>query len=84
MCGEGRDLCYSGPFNAVISFIYYFSFKKEIKGSDLKGGGVGGGECQQQNTDCNVRKVYFCILINIVQFLIQCSQRVNLSKILDL
>lgn len=27
--GEGRDLCYSGPFNAVTSFIYYFSFKKK-------------------------------------------------------
>lgn len=27
--GEGRDLCYSGPLNAVTSFIYYFSFKKK-------------------------------------------------------
>lgn len=45
---------------------------------------MGWGECQQKNIDCNVRKVYFCILINIVQFLIQCPQRVKLNKILNL
>lgn len=43
-----------------------------------------GGNAKQKNIDCNVRKVYFCILINIVQFLIPCSQRVNLNKTLNL
>lgn len=47
-------------------------------------GGGGVGNCQQKNTDCNVRKVYFCILINIVEFLIQCPQRVKLKKTLNL
>ena len=64
--GEGRDLCYAGPFNDV-TLLIILALKGNKGFRFERGVGWGVGKCQQKNTDCNVRKVYFCILINIVQ-----------------
>lgn len=64
--GEGRDLCYAGPFNDV-TLLIILALKGNKGFRFERGVGWGVGKCQQKNIDCNVRKVYFCILINIVQ-----------------
>lgn len=53
VCVAKAEICYSGPFNAVTSFIYYFSFKKKglrFESWSRWGRGLGGVENDNKRT----------------------------------